>query len=58
MSAGQPTHICPKCSSEEIVRVRRAVLRDYVNRLLGWRVYRCADCDTRFYDRPVGRRVA
>lgn len=58
VSAEQPPHVCPQCSSEDIVRVRRAGLRDYVHRFLGRRVYRCAECGIRFYDRPIERRAA
>jgi hypothetical protein len=32
--------------------VPRATLRDYVKRLFGRRVYRCAECGRRFHDRP------
>jgi DNA-directed RNA polymerase subunit RPC12/RpoP len=56
MAAESATHVCPKCSSDEITRVPRRFLRDYLQRLLGRRVYRCVDCGTRFYDRPSGGR--
>ena len=47
------THICPKCGSAAIDRVRRTGVLDHLVRLLfGWRVYRCVDCGRRFYDRP------
>jgi hypothetical protein len=35
------------------MRVPRKTTLDYLARLLGWRVYRCATCQARFYDRPT-----
>jgi hypothetical protein len=60
MSGGQPTHVCPKCSSDVVSRVPRRALWDHLSRLLGWRVYLCSECGTRFYDRPSSgeRRIA
>jgi hypothetical protein len=37
------------------MRVPRKTKLDRVARLLGWRIYRCAMCETRFYDRPISR---
>jgi DNA-directed RNA polymerase subunit RPC12/RpoP len=46
-------HVCPKCGSKIIDRVKR---QDLLERLVLFlrckRVYRCLDCDYRFYDRP------
>jgi DNA-directed RNA polymerase subunit RPC12/RpoP len=49
-------HACPYCRSAAIARVRRHRITDYIARVLRWRVYRCRDCGTRFYDRPLWRR--
>jgi DNA-directed RNA polymerase subunit RPC12/RpoP len=46
-------HTCPKCGSKIIDRVKR---QDLLERLVLFlrrkRVYRCLDCDYRFYDSP------
>lgn len=57
MVASSAAHICPHCASEEIDRVPRLGIRDYVVALIGWHVYRCRDCAGEFYDRPRPRRV-
>jgi hypothetical protein len=49
-------HICPECASEEIDRVPRMGIRDYVVILVWWRVYRCRECGREFYDRPSYHR--
>jgi putative component of membrane protein insertase Oxa1/YidC/SpoIIIJ protein YidD len=51
-------HTCPACSSDEVERVRQHGPLDRMVRALGWRVYRCRDCDRRFYDRPVVRSAS
>ena len=51
-------HICPTCFSDDIKRVPRHRAMDRMARLVGWRVYRCLECGSRFYDRPVPRRKA
>jgi hypothetical protein len=43
-------HLCPRCSSDEIERVRPHGIIDHLERLLRWHVYRCRECDHRFYD--------
>jgi hypothetical protein len=48
-------HTCPICSAGDIERVPRDGVVDHVARLLGWRVYRCRECRSRFYDRPLSR---
>lgn len=50
-------HECPSCSATQIERVPRRTVLDDMARLLGWRVYRCLECGTRFYDRPLYRKV-
>jgi predicted Zn-ribbon and HTH transcriptional regulator len=52
-----PAHRCPQCASDDVERVRRDRTLDRLASLLGWRVYRCITCGTRFYDRPVHRRA-
>jgi len=52
-----PSHVCPKCRSDEIARIPRSRLREKIAGLLGWRVYRCRECRYRFYDRPLPRRA-
>jgi transposase-like protein len=49
----EAAHRCPACRSDEVIRVPRKTTSDYVARILGWRVYRCDSCKTRFYDRPT-----
>jgi hypothetical protein len=44
-------HLCSRCWSDEIARVRPHGIIDRLARFLGWRVYRCLECDHRFYDR-------
>jgi hypothetical protein len=51
-------HICPTCFSDAIERVPKHHVLDRMARLLGWRVYRCRECGSRFYDRPVPRQKA
>jgi uncharacterized Zn finger protein len=52
-----PAHSCPQCESDDVERVRRDRILDRLASFLGWRVYRCITCGTRFYDRPVRRRA-
>jgi hypothetical protein len=40
-----------------VERVRRGRTLDRLASLVGWRVYRCIVCGTRFYDRPLRRRA-
>ena len=44
-------HVCPKCFSDDIERVPKRRALDRVVRVLGWHVYHCLECGTRFYDR-------
>ena len=46
-------HICPRCFSEHVARDLRHGSLEHLMRLLGWRMYACIDCGTRFYDRPL-----
>jgi len=52
---GPRRHTCPKCSSTDILRIPRQGVMERLARLLGWNVYRCADCGTVFYDRHLKR---
>ena len=52
-----PAHSCPRCGSDDVERVRRGRTLDRLASLVGWRVYRCIVCGTRFYDRPLRRRA-
>jgi len=46
-------HMCPKCGSKIIERVKRQdLLERLVSFLRSKRVYQCLDCDYRFYDSP------
>ncbi len=46
-------HTCPKCGSKIIDRVKREDLLERLLLMLRRKhVYRCRDCDYRFYDRP------
>jgi hypothetical protein len=58
MSSSTHVHICPFCFSGEIERVPRHHVLDRMALLLGWRVYRCVECGSRFYDRPIPRQQA
>jgi hypothetical protein len=46
-------HLCPRCFSDDIERLRAHGIVDRMARILGWRVYRCLECGHRFYDRPL-----
>jgi DNA-directed RNA polymerase subunit RPC12/RpoP len=42
--------LCPYCSSVEIARShRRGPIEKYLLRAINVRVYRCDDCNSRFY---------
>jgi hypothetical protein len=58
MSDVSSRHICPACFSSDVDRVPRRRVLDSMARLLGWRVYRCRDCGTRFYDRPLQHKAS
>jgi len=58
MSDVTAAHICPTCSSDDIERVPRARVMDRMRRVFGWRVYRCRDCGSRFYDRQSARKAS
>jgi hypothetical protein len=51
-------HVCPKCQSRAIVRVRRGgdALERLILKLRGKLPYRCFDCDHRFLDRPMSKQ--
>jgi hypothetical protein len=55
MSTLAAQHTCPICLSDHIERTPRHGILDHLARLLRWRVYRCRDCETRFYDLPLPR---
>ena len=50
-------HVCPKCQSKAISRTPH---EDFLERLIlivrRKQVYRCLDCDKRFYDRPLAKQ--
>ena len=49
-------HSCPNCGSESVRRSARiGFLEKVVYRLLALRPYRCAVCETRFFDRAGGK---
>jgi DNA-directed RNA polymerase subunit RPC12/RpoP len=50
-------HVCPKCQSKAITRVpREDVLQRLVLMFRRKRIYRCLECNHRFYDRPVSKQ--
>ena len=50
-------HVCPKCQSTAISRAPQDdVLERLMLMLRRKHVYRCADCDHRFYDRPLSKQ--
>jgi len=50
-------HVCPKCQSKAISRTpHEDVLERLILMLRRKQVYRCLDCDKRFYDRPLAKR--
>jgi len=50
-------HVCPKCQSKAIDRApRQDLLERLIPMLRRKRLYRCRDCDYRFYDRPVSKQ--
>jgi len=49
-------HVCPKCQSTAISRARHDDLLERLLLMLRRKAaYRCADCDHRFYDRPLSK---
>jgi DNA-directed RNA polymerase subunit RPC12/RpoP len=50
-------HVCPKCQSKAISRApHEDVLERLILMLRRKHVYRCLDCDKRFYDRPLAKQ--
>jgi len=50
-------HACPKCQSKAISRApHEDVLERLILMLRRKQVYRCLDCDKRFYDRPLAKQ--
>lgn len=54
----EAAHTCPICLSQYIERASRRGVLDHMARLLRWRVYRCQECEARFYDVPLHRKAA
>ena len=50
-------HVCPKCHSKAISRApHEDVLERLILILRRKHVYRCLECDRRFYDRPLRKQ--
>jgi ribosomal protein L37AE/L43A len=50
-------HVCPKCQSKAVSRApHEDVLERLILMLRRKQVYRCLDCDKRFYDRPLAKQ--
>jgi DNA-directed RNA polymerase subunit RPC12/RpoP len=50
-------HVCPKCQSKAISRApHEDVLERVILILRRKHVYRCLECDRRFYDRPLPKQ--
>jgi len=53
-SGRTPSHCCPGCGARHAERRTPRTLPERIGfALLGWRPYRCLECDRRFRDRPV-----
>ena len=51
-----PKHSCPNCGSASVRRSARiGFIEKIVYRMLALRPYRCAVCETRFFDRARGK---
>jgi DNA-directed RNA polymerase subunit RPC12/RpoP len=50
-------HVCPKCQSKAISRAQyEDVFERLILMLRRKHVYRCLECDQRFYDRPLPKQ--
>jgi len=53
------SHRCPGCGARHAERRTPRTARERIAfALLGWRPYRCLECDRRFRDRPVDHAAA
>ena len=52
-------HRCPYCSSDDVERThRQSGVFDRLVRVFGLRLYRCRECDQRFYDLPSRQKAS